>query len=110
MRPIDGELRWQVEKWRLGLSSRIGEKILREPLHRRALLALAAGLAFGCGRAEAAEDEPLPVEEIADGVFVYRAPYELATPGNLDMIGNCGFVIGEDGVAVIDSGGSYRGG
>ena len=48
--------------------------------------------------------------EIAAGVFVYAGPYELATPQNLDAISNAGFVIGRDGVAVIDSSGSFLAG
>ncbi|WP_448954799.1 quinoprotein relay system zinc metallohydrolase 2 [Labrys neptuniae] len=53
---------------------------------------------------------PLPVTEVAEGVFVFVAPYELATPGNADAIGNAGFVIGDEAVAVIDTGGSQQAG
>jgi quinoprotein relay system zinc metallohydrolase 2 len=75
-----------------------------------AFLAALLLIAMACGPVWAASDEPLPVEEIAPGVFVYRATYELATPDNLGMIGNCGFIVGRDGVAVIDTGSSFRGG
>ncbi|MFS8036317.1 quinoprotein relay system zinc metallohydrolase 2 [Xanthobacter sp. AM11] len=71
--------------------------------------------AFLCvtGAAAAAEDAashapaaPLPVVEVAPGIFVHQAPYALALPGNLGFVGNAGFIIGGDGVAVIDTGGS----
>jgi quinoprotein relay system zinc metallohydrolase 2 len=54
--------------------------------------------------------EPFPLTQIADGIFVYSGPYELATPQNLDAISNAGFIIGRDGVAVIDSSGSFAAG
>lgn len=53
---------------------------------------------------------PFPVEEIASGVFVYEAPIALADGGNLGAIANLGFIIGRDGVAVIDTGGSLAAG
>ena len=51
--------------------------------------------------------EPLPVTEIAEGIFVAVGPHELATPANADHISNAGFIIGGESVAVIDTGGSY---
>ncbi len=48
--------------------------------------------------------EPLPVREVAEGVFVYQAPYALAAPANDGAIANMGFVVGRDAVAVIDTG------
>ncbi|KMO41616.1 beta-lactamase [Methylobacterium tarhaniae] len=53
---------------------------------------------------------PLPMQEVAPGVFVYAAPYALAGRGNAGAIANVGFVIGRDAVAVIDTGGSLRAG
>jgi quinoprotein relay system zinc metallohydrolase 2 len=53
---------------------------------------------------------PLPVREIADGVFVYEAPYTLASPRNSGAIANAGFIVGEDCVAVIDTEASYLAG
>jgi quinoprotein relay system zinc metallohydrolase 2 len=52
--------------------------------------------------------EPLEVTEVAPGVFVHEGRYELFTPRNEGDTSNAGFVIGRDGVAVIDSGGSPR--
>jgi quinoprotein relay system zinc metallohydrolase 2 len=49
---------------------------------------------------------PLPVEEIAPGVFVHAGEVALMSEENLGDIANIGFVIGEKGVAVVDTGGS----
>lgn len=54
--------------------------------------------------------EPFPVEEVAPGVFVYKAPVALAAPDNIGAIANLGFVVGSEAVAVIDSGGSLAAG
>ncbi len=44
--------------------------------------------------------------EVAPGVFVHRGQHAVFTPGNQGDISNPGFVVGRDGVAVIDTGGS----
>ncbi len=49
---------------------------------------------------------PLAVEEIATGVFVHVGETADFTPGNRGGIANLGFVVGEEAVAVIDTGGS----
>lgn len=46
------------------------------------------------------------VAEIAPGVFVHRGEHGSYTPENHGDIANCGFVVGTDAVAVIDSGGT----
>ena len=57
-----------------------------------------------CGPARAAD--PLPVTEVAPGVFVHKGPHEEPSRRNLGGYANIGFVVGRDAVAVIDSGGS----
>jgi quinoprotein relay system zinc metallohydrolase 2 len=49
---------------------------------------------------------PLPVEEVAPGVYVHHGLHEEATVANAGGIANVAFVIGDAAVAVIDSGGS----
>lgn len=51
---------------------------------------------------------PLPVVEIAPGVFVHQGPHEEFAPSNGGGIANLAFVVGGRGVAVIDSGGTAR--
>ncbi|QJE71975.1 quinoprotein relay system zinc metallohydrolase 2 [Aerophototrophica crusticola] len=50
--------------------------------------------------------EPLPVTEVAPGVFVHRGVHEESGPANGGDIANIGFVVGRDAVAVVDSGGT----
>jgi quinoprotein relay system zinc metallohydrolase 2 len=69
--------------------------------------ALIAALAFSmqsalCGEATS----PLPVQEIAPGLFVHTGEIALMSEENLGDIANIGFVIGDKGVAVVDTGGS----
>jgi quinoprotein relay system zinc metallohydrolase 2 len=61
-----------------------------------------------CATAPAGAAQPLKVEEIAPGVFVHQGRYQVFAPGNSGDTSNSGFVIGRDGVAVIDTGGSPR--
>lgn len=72
------------------------------------LAAAALAVALVGVAAGAAAQMPLAVTEIAPGVFVHQGPYEDFTPANGGGIANLGFIVGERGVAVIDSGGSLR--
>jgi glyoxylase-like metal-dependent hydrolase (beta-lactamase superfamily II) len=50
----------------------------------------------------------LPVEEVATGVFVIPSPLGDPTPENHGRVINSGFVVGSNGVIVIDSGANHR--
>jgi quinoprotein relay system zinc metallohydrolase 2 len=71
------------------------------------LLALGAGLTprLVVGRAQA-DQIAAPLVEVADGVFVREGVHQLMTPDNLGHVANVGCVLGEEAIAVIDSGGS----
>ena len=50
--------------------------------------------------------EPLNVTKIADGIYVHYGKHENIYEGNVGDIANLGFIIGDESIAVIDTGGS----
>src|SRR3954470_24495565 len=55
-----------------------------------------------------AQQQELPVSEVASGIFVHMGKTALMTAENDGATANVGFIIGESAVAVIDTGGSVR--
>ena len=73
-------------------------------IHRLAALAVLALLV--APKPANAQQSPLPVSEVAPGLFVHIGVTELMTRENQGAIANIGFIVGNDSVAVIDTGGS----
>jgi quinoprotein relay system zinc metallohydrolase 2 len=77
-----------------------------EMLHRLLASILLIGFLLTGSTVARAQSDPLPVQEIAPGIFVHLGLTALMTGENEGAIANVGFIIGADAVAVIDSGGS----
>jgi quinoprotein relay system zinc metallohydrolase 2 len=86
----------------------------RRQFTRRSLLRSTPGAALALGamtaRSSASRAQASPTQlitrEIAPGIFVSEGRHELFTPANAGHISNVSFVIGNESVAVIDTGGS----
>ncbi|PKO25300.1 MAG: MBL fold metallo-hydrolase [Betaproteobacteria bacterium HGW-Betaproteobacteria-8] len=52
--------------------------------------------------------QPLKLEKVADGVYVHHGVHEDLSEGYHGDICNIGFIVGSKGIAVIDSGGTFK--
>lgn len=66
------------------------------------ILVLSSGTALSQGNTR-----PLHVQELAPGLFVHQGVHALMNAENAGAIANVGFIVGNEAVAVIDTGGSY---
>jgi len=73
--------------------------------YRHLASAIMLACATALGQAQPAADR-LPVTEIAPGVFIHQGAAAVMAPANAGAIANVGFIVGDEAVAVIDTGGS----
>ncbi|MGY3450837.1 quinoprotein relay system zinc metallohydrolase 2 [Bradyrhizobium sp. USDA 4353] len=74
----------------------------------RLIIAIVASCVLALGSAGHAEQRELAVSEIAPGVFVHIGQTAMMTADNEGAIANVGFIVGNEAVAVIDTGGSVK--
>lgn len=79
---------------------------IRAPLY---FLGVIVFVLSGCNSEVEAEKKPetaLSIQEVADGIYVHTGKHVPFDSPESDDIANIGFIVGEDCVAVIDTGGS----
>lgn len=74
-------------------------------LARLAVVAVLTGMVVARAAGTDGPSPPLPVEQVAPGVYVHQGPVQSWDAQHQD-VANLGFVVGERCVAVIDTGGS----
>jgi quinoprotein relay system zinc metallohydrolase 2 len=97
-----------VQKLRSVIRNLIKAADMTNILRRLMLFAALATIGMQASARAGQSIQPLQVDEIAPGIFVHIGVMELMTRDNEGAIANIGFVIGNDAVAVIDTGGSVR--
>ena len=86
---------------------------LRRPVSRRETLMVAGAFTIMpsiISRRLHAVEEAVKLIEVTPGAFVHQGAHELMLPDNLGHIANIGCIIGDEAIAVIDSGGSAQNG
>lgn len=61
---------------------------------------------LGVAHGSAQSNRPLAMEQIADGDYAHFGQVAMTTPENAGDIANLGVIVGQDAVAVVDTGGS----
>jgi quinoprotein relay system zinc metallohydrolase 2 len=74
----------------------------------RGVSVLALLVVFATSTLAQAQQQELPVSEVAPGIFAHHGKTALMTGENDGATANIGFIVGESTVAVIDTGGSVR--